>query len=102
MADCRKFFKYEEGKNYEKSATFLADKITKNLSQIREAQSVKREIKDGIGVYRVNKARYQEAYKTLKELERLLSIVTAQRIKKIVRENGVMLIKNITLVRMLA
>ena len=53
------------------------------MTEIREAQSVKREIKEGIGVYRGNRVRFRDAEKTLKELERLLSIVSAQRVKKL-------------------
>lgn len=75
--------KNEEGKSYERSASFLSEKIISNLNQIRDAQNVKRDVKDDIGIYRINKGRYREADQTLKELERLLAIVTAQRIKKL-------------------
>jgi len=73
----------EEGKPYEKSAKFLADKIFSNLNQINVSQSVKRDVKDNIGMYRINKVRRNDVDQTLKELERLLAIVTAQRIKKL-------------------
>ena len=75
--------KSEEGKGYEKSANFLSSKILSALGQIRSSQEIKQDVKDGIGTYRVNVARYREAEQTLKELERLLSIVTAQRMKKL-------------------
>ncbi|HOD12959.1 MAG TPA: hypothetical protein PKO44_07720 [Candidatus Omnitrophota bacterium] len=75
--------KNEEGKSYERSASFLSEKIFNNLNQIRDAQNVKRDVKDDIGIYRVNRGRYREADQTLKELERLLAIVTAQRMKKL-------------------
>jgi len=75
--------KFKEGQPYEKSARFLADKILATLNEITTSQSIKRDVKDGIGVYRVNKVRYQDADQALKELERLLAIVSAQRLKRL-------------------
>ena len=73
----------EEGKPYVKSANFLADKILANLNEINQTQSIKRDVKDSIGMYRINKVRYKEADQALKELERLFFISTAQRMKRL-------------------
>jgi len=75
---------FEESGNEEiaKTANFLSENIFSNIKTIQESQSKEASVKEHIGIFRANKARYDEADESLKQLERLLAVISVKKLQK--------------------
>lgn len=71
----QKSFKLLEKTNYLESAKYLVSNIKLNLEKIEASQSVVREIKDHISVYRTNVKYFENAKSDVEALEELLEAV---------------------------
>lgn len=71
----KKAFKLLEKTNYVESAQYLVANIKVNLDKIEASQSVVREIKDHISVYRTNVKYFESAKNDVEALEELLEAV---------------------------
>lgn len=65
-----------------KSADFLSKKIFGNIKLIQESQKKEDSIREHIGVFRVNKERYEKADEALKQLERLLAVISTKKLEE--------------------
>ena len=66
-----------------KSADFLSKKIFGNIKLIQESQKKEDSIREHIGVFRVNKERYEKADEALKQLERLLAVISTKKLEEL-------------------
>lgn len=73
----------EESEEFKKTAKFLSEKIFTNIKLIQESQDKEVSVREHIGLFRVNKIRYDEADEALKQLERLLALVSAKKLSKL-------------------
>ncbi|MFP4473040.1 MAG: hypothetical protein ACLFPX_04110 [Candidatus Omnitrophota bacterium] len=72
-----------EGTDYAESAQFLMDEINQRVSLIRDSQTQTLTTKEQIGMYRINKKRFEEAWEDFKRIEEMIAIVRAKKLQEL-------------------
>ena len=73
----------DENEELKKTANFLAANIFVNLKLIQESQAKEASVREHIGLFRINKERYEKADEALKQLERLVALVSSKKLEEL-------------------
>lgn len=72
-----------EKSDYATSAQYLFDQITQNLGEVQKLQEQPQNMKEHVGIFRINKKTMEVVEDDLKKLERILALVRQKRLEEL-------------------